>query len=521
MPDRKGYVYILTNPSFREDWVKIGKSIRPVDVRSKELDNTAVPLPFEIYATLETVKFSEAEKMVHGLIDELTDLRIRKTREFFNVSPQKALGIFRRVTAIIDDAKVTIYRDNKPIEEDEEEMPDNRKQREKNTGESAPRRERFKFSMVGVKKGEKVTFTPTGLEVKVAGDDSVEYRRRVYKLSPFVRAFMPEEKRNSSGAYQGAKYFSYHGKLLDELRTERERQAAPPEESDEEVTEEPIVETVAEPAEKIVKQTVAEPAEPAAEISGENEPAEKPIGEARPRRGRFKFSMVGVKKGEKVTFTPTGIEVKVAGDDAVEYRGRVYKLSPFVRAFMPEEKRNSSGAYQGAKFFTYQGRTLDELRTERERQAAPLEESDEEVTEEPIVEAVAEPAENPVEQPDESLAEPIAEISGENEPAEKPTGEARTHRGPFKFHMIGVQKGETLIFVPTGIEVRVASDDSVEYRGRMYKLSPFVRAFMPEGRRNSSGAYQGPKFFTYQGRTLDELRTERERRDSGRGAANE
>ena len=37
-----GYVYILTNPSFREDWVKIGKSSRPVDVRSKELDNTAV-----------------------------------------------------------------------------------------------------------------------------------------------------------------------------------------------------------------------------------------------------------------------------------------------------------------------------------------------------------------------------------------------------------------------------------------------------------------------------------------------
>ena len=46
-----GYVYILTNPSFREDWVKIGKSSRPVDVRSKELDNTAVPLPFEIFAT--------------------------------------------------------------------------------------------------------------------------------------------------------------------------------------------------------------------------------------------------------------------------------------------------------------------------------------------------------------------------------------------------------------------------------------------------------------------------------------
>ena len=43
-----GYVYILTNPSFREDWVKIGKSSRPVDVRSKELGNTAVPLSFEL-----------------------------------------------------------------------------------------------------------------------------------------------------------------------------------------------------------------------------------------------------------------------------------------------------------------------------------------------------------------------------------------------------------------------------------------------------------------------------------------
>ena len=49
--NRRGYVYIHTNPSFKEDWVKIGKSSRPVNVRSKELDNTAVPLPFEIFAT--------------------------------------------------------------------------------------------------------------------------------------------------------------------------------------------------------------------------------------------------------------------------------------------------------------------------------------------------------------------------------------------------------------------------------------------------------------------------------------
>ncbi len=29
----KGYVYVLTNPSFRDDWVKIGKSKRLPDVK--------------------------------------------------------------------------------------------------------------------------------------------------------------------------------------------------------------------------------------------------------------------------------------------------------------------------------------------------------------------------------------------------------------------------------------------------------------------------------------------------------
>ena len=207
-----GYVYILTNPSFREDWVKIGKSSRPVDVRSKELDNTAVPLPFEIFATMKTVKYNEVEKLVHKTIDRLTDLRIRQNREFFNVAPQLALDIFRDIASTIDDAEVILYEDSKPIIGDEH--------------KEAPKREvkraRFKFSMCDIKIGELITFIPTGLQVKVASDDSIEYESRIYKLSPFVGTFMPEEQRNTSGAYQGAKYFSYNGKVLDEIRKEKE-----------------------------------------------------------------------------------------------------------------------------------------------------------------------------------------------------------------------------------------------------------------------------------------------------------
>ena len=101
-----GYVYILTNPSFKEDWVKIGKSSRPVDIRSKELDNTAVPLPFEIYATLKTAKYSEAEKLIHHYIERFTNLRIRDNREFFNVAPDDALAIFKDVAQLLDDAEI-------------------------------------------------------------------------------------------------------------------------------------------------------------------------------------------------------------------------------------------------------------------------------------------------------------------------------------------------------------------------------------------------------------------------------
>ena len=211
----QGYVYILTNPSFKEDWVKIGKSSRPVDVRSKELDNTAVPLPFEIFATMKTCKYNEVEKLVHKNIDRLTDLRIRQNREFFNVAPQVALDILYDIAKLIDDAEIILYHENKPIVNgDPITVPQKRE----------VKRSRFKFSMCDIKIGELITFVPTGLVVRVASDDSIEYDGRIYKLSPFVGTFMPEEKRNTSGAYQGAKYFSYNGRVLEDLRKEKERQ---------------------------------------------------------------------------------------------------------------------------------------------------------------------------------------------------------------------------------------------------------------------------------------------------------
>lgn len=133
MEDKKqGYVYILTNPSFREDWVKIGKSSKSVEQRVKELDGTAVPLPFKIYATLKTSKYSQVEKAVHETIDSLTDKRIRQNREFFNITPREALNILKRFSTMLEDAEIKEYeQDEVPVVSRKEEKMQPRHEKRK------------------------------------------------------------------------------------------------------------------------------------------------------------------------------------------------------------------------------------------------------------------------------------------------------------------------------------------------------------------------------------------------------
>lgn len=222
MENETGYVYILTNPSFREDWVKIGKSSRPVDVRSKELDNTAVPLPFEIYATLKTTKYAKVERQIHKQIDRLTDLRIRQNREFFNIAPSVALDIMRDIADLLDDAELYVYVDGKPVvsksKDEDKKIEAESKEKQRKT-QKPP----FKFHMIGLNVGDTIVFDPLRMSVRIASDDKIEYDGRLYSLSAFTANFLPEEKQNTSGAYQGPKYFSYNGKVLSELRKEKEQ----------------------------------------------------------------------------------------------------------------------------------------------------------------------------------------------------------------------------------------------------------------------------------------------------------
>ena len=89
--------------------------------------------------------------------------------------------------------------------------------------------------------------------------------------------------------------------------------------------------------------------------------------------------------------------------------------------------------------------------------------------------------------------------------AHKNMGKAKA----FSFTEVGIPNGARLVFVPTGAEVTVIGDKKIEYKGTQYSLSGFCKVFMPQ--KNDSGAYQGPKFFSYNGRTLLDIRKKRER----------
>lgn len=203
---KKGFVYVLTNPSFRDDWVKIGRSKREPEVRGRELYNTAVPLPYEIYATLKTAKYQEAEKMLHRTIDRISKLRIAANREFFNIAPEVAYEILIDVAAMLDDAELKLYGDNVEIE---------------SLKEKSKASARFGFHTRGIKKGEEITFIDDPKIIAIVENDrEVMFEGKLWYLSPLVRELYTRMGNvNTSGSYQGPLYFSYKGIKLTEIET--------------------------------------------------------------------------------------------------------------------------------------------------------------------------------------------------------------------------------------------------------------------------------------------------------------
>jgi len=89
--DGTGWVYMFSNPSFKDNQYKIGYTNQTLEERGKQLGrSTSVPVPFELKFAFRCFHADLLEREVHKA---LKSHRIANDREFFNVSYREARKI--------------------------------------------------------------------------------------------------------------------------------------------------------------------------------------------------------------------------------------------------------------------------------------------------------------------------------------------------------------------------------------------------------------------------------------------
>ena len=78
--------------------------------------------------------------------------------------------------------------------------------------------------------------------------------------------------------------------------------------------------------------------------------------------------------------------------------------------------------------------------------------------------------------------------------------------GNFDLFEYGVKTGDKIVYTPCEMELTVVGNNQVEYAGETYTLAQFTAKFMPRNKRSVSGFCQGPKYFSYNGVSLYQLK---------------
>lgn len=215
MSEIKGVIYILTNPSFPE-YVKIGYA-KDIEQRLLQLNRSeTIPFAFRVYATYDVVT-PLSDLILHDLIDGLNpDLRAietfngkKRTREFYEMTPEYAYNILSSI-AKLSGTESRLKR----IKPEGHEVEDIKMAEE---AEKAYRRGPFTFSSVGINPGEIISFVPDlSITATVVDDKHIRIGETVTSLSGAAKSILHKN------ALQGPKYWSYKGRILDDIRTEKE-----------------------------------------------------------------------------------------------------------------------------------------------------------------------------------------------------------------------------------------------------------------------------------------------------------
>ena len=195
----KGIIYLMSTAV--SGLVKIGKTGTknyPERMRFLEANGYYNVAGLKRYFAIELEDYDEKESLLH----EIFSKHQVGTSELFALDQD----LIRQLLLSFDGRVIYPEKVNKEKEFDE--VATTRKQ-------SAL----FSFYKKGLKDGDEIKFiTDTSIIAKVAGEREVEYGDQTWKLSPLTyKVFEDKGQLNSSGAYQGAKYWQWNGVRLTDL----------------------------------------------------------------------------------------------------------------------------------------------------------------------------------------------------------------------------------------------------------------------------------------------------------------
>lgn len=192
-------IYILINEAM-PGYVKIGKTTN-LEKRIRELDTTSVPLPFECFyaCTVKDVAFVERQ-----LLDAFLDHRVRSSREFFEISPERAVAALKLVAI----ENVTPKKDFVESQEDQQAL-----------NQARTKRVIFNFGMVDIPAGAELVFSrDQNIKAKVIDNRSIMFNGEITSLSNSAQKILGYDY-----GIAGTDYWMYEGEILDERRKRFER----------------------------------------------------------------------------------------------------------------------------------------------------------------------------------------------------------------------------------------------------------------------------------------------------------
>ena len=191
-------VYVLINEAM-PGYTKIGRTDN-LEQRIRTLDNTSVPLPFECFYAARVNDAAFVEKSLH---DAFADVRVRKNREYFEISPDRIVSALK-IGAI---EEVTPSVDYVESEDDQKALD-----------KARIRRSAFNFEMVKIPVGAELQYIrDENVVCRVIDSKKVEFEGEITSLSAAAQKAL-ENTGLFWKAVQGPMYWMYEGETLGERR---------------------------------------------------------------------------------------------------------------------------------------------------------------------------------------------------------------------------------------------------------------------------------------------------------------